>query len=180
MVLTNQKVIDKIVDQLNTKTIHFYNLPFALPTLRKAQHKDIFFSSIICYLEDNHRPTNIKCQQSIIAKAENYLVFNSLLFYFKVKLTKTVEHKHSLCIPLELSDSIFQLHHSGRMTLHQGLIRTYYKIRQCFFIRNLYKYLYLYIMSCTIFSARRDIPFNQINNEVSLVRAYMMLTSWNQ
>ncbi len=87
-VLTNQKVIDKIVDQLNTKTIHFYNLPFALPTLRKAQHKNIFFSSIICYLEDNHRPTNIKCQQSIIAKAENYLVFNSLLFYFKVKLTK--------------------------------------------------------------------------------------------
>ncbi len=33
----NQKVIVKIVDQLNSKTMHFYNLPFALYTLRKGQ-----------------------------------------------------------------------------------------------------------------------------------------------
>ncbi len=39
--------------------------------------------------------------------------------------------------------------------------RTYYKIRQDFFIRNLYKYLHLYIMSCRVCSARREIPFNQ-------------------
>ncbi len=43
------------------------------------------------------------------------------------------------------------------MTSHQGLTRTYYKI----FIRNLYKYLHLYIMRCRVCSARRDIPFNQ-------------------
>ncbi len=28
MDVPNQKIIDKIVDQLNTKTMHFYNLPF--------------------------------------------------------------------------------------------------------------------------------------------------------
>ncbi len=32
----HQKLINKIVDQLNSKTIHFYNLPFSLDTLRKA------------------------------------------------------------------------------------------------------------------------------------------------
>ncbi len=42
-----------------------------------------------------------------------------------------------------------------------GLTRTYYKIRQDFFIWNLYKYLHLYIMSCRVCSARREIPFNQ-------------------
>ncbi len=47
------------------------------------------------------------------------------------------------------------------MTSHQGLTRTYYKIRQDFFIRNLYKYLQLYIMSCRVCPAGRDIPFNQ-------------------
>ncbi len=57
-----------------------------------------------------------------------------------------MEHKMALCIPLELSDGIFELYHSGLMTSHQGLTRTYYKIRQDFFIRNLYKYLHLYIM----------------------------------
>ncbi len=141
--------------------MHFYNLPFASDTLRKGEQQDTFFSSIISYLEDNHLPNDIKHQQSIICEAENHLLFNTLLFHFTVKSSKTVEHKLALCIPLKLSDSIFQLYHSGLMTSHQGLTRTYYKIRQDFFIRNLYKYLYLYIMSCRICSARRDIPFNQ-------------------
>ncbi len=74
----------------------------------------------------------------------------------------------SLCIPLELSDGIFEHYHSGLMTSHQGLTRTYYKIRQDFFIRNLYKYLHLYIMSCRVWSARRDIPFNQKQRSRSL------------
>ncbi len=56
----------------------------------------------------------------------------------------------ALCIPLELGDAIFELYHSGLMTSHQGLTRTYYKIRHDFFIRNLYKYLQLYIMSCRV------------------------------
>ncbi len=141
--------------------MHFYNLPFALNTLSKGQRKDIFYSSIISYPEDKHLPTNIKRQQSIIAEAENFLLFNGLLFHFTVKSSKTVEHKLALCIPLELSNSIFKLYHSGLLTSHQGLTRTYYKIRQDFFIKNLYKYLYLYIMSCRICSACHDIPFNQ-------------------
>ncbi len=156
----HQKVINKIVDQLNSKTMHFYNLPFALDTLRKCQHKDALFSDIVNYLEDNHLPTNIKRQQSIIAEAKNYLLFNTLLFHFTVISSKVVEHKMALCIPLELRDGIFELYHSGLMTSHQGLTRTYYKIRQDFLIRNLYKYLHLYIMSCIVCSARRDIPFN--------------------
>ncbi len=160
----HQKVINKIVDQLNSKTIHFYNLPFALDALRKSQCKDAFFSDIIKYLEDNHLPTNVKCQNSVIAEAEHYLLFHTLLFHFTVKSSKTVEHKIALCIPLELSDGIFELYHSSLMTSHQGLTRTYYKIRQDFFTRNLYKYLHSYIMSCRVCSVMRDIPFNQKQN----------------
>ncbi len=33
----HQTVIDKIVEQLNNKTMHFYNLPFALDTLSNRQ-----------------------------------------------------------------------------------------------------------------------------------------------
>ncbi len=116
----------------------------------------------------------MKHQQSILAEAENYLPFNNLLFHFTVKSTKTVEHKMSLCIPLELSDGIFELYHSGLMTSHQGLTRTYYKIGQDFFIRNLYKYLHLYIMSCRVYSARRNIPFIK-NNAVGQARSYMIM-----
>ncbi len=71
-----------------------------------------------------------------------------------------MKHKLALCIPLELSDGIFELYHSSLMTSHQGLTSTFYKIHEDFFIRNLYKYLHLYIMSCRVCSARDDIPFN--------------------
>ncbi len=131
--------------------MHFYNLPFALDTLRKSQRKDAFFSDIIKYLEDNHLPTNVKCQNSVIAEAERYLLFNTLLFHFTVKSSKTVEHKMALCIQLELSDGIFELYLSGLMTSHQGLTRTYYKMRQDFSIRHLYTYLHLYIMSSIVY-----------------------------
>ncbi len=73
--------------------MHFYNIPIVLDTLRKGQRKDAFFSDIIKYLEDNHLLTNIKHQQSVIAEADNCLLFNILLFQFTVKLSKTVEHK---------------------------------------------------------------------------------------
>ncbi len=108
--------------------MHFYKPPFALDTLRKSQRKELFFSDIIKYLEDNHLPVNKKCQNSIIAEAENYLLFNTLLFHFTVKSIKTVEHKLALCIPLELSDVIFELYHLALMTSHQGLTRTYLKL----------------------------------------------------
>ncbi len=90
--VTHQKVINKIVDQLNCKTMQFYNLQFVLDTLRKSQHKDVFFSDVIKYLEDNHLPTNVKRQNSIITEAKHYLLLSTLLFHFTVKSSKTVEH----------------------------------------------------------------------------------------
>ncbi len=85
---------------LTSLTAKLYNLSFALDTLRKSQRKDTFFSDIIKYLEDNHLPNNIKRQNSIIAEAEHYLLFNTLLFHFKVKSSKNVEHKMTLAYHL--------------------------------------------------------------------------------
>ncbi len=135
----NQSTLDKLVNQLNKKSKHFYNLPFTLDTLTKSQRKDAFFSSINNYLEDNHLPSNTKCQN---AEANQYLLFSDLLFHFTAKSSKTLDHKSALCIPLELSNDIFELYHSGLLTSHQVLTHTYYKVRQDFFIRNLYKHLY--------------------------------------
>ncbi len=74
---------------------------------------------------------------------------------------RTNDNKITLCIPLQISHKLFEIYHSGILTSHQGLTRTYYKIQQDFYIRNLYKQLHLFIISCYICSARRNIPFNQ-------------------
>ncbi len=84
----------------------------------KKSTQDTFFSNIIKYLEDNHLPTNVKCQNSVIVEAEHYLLFNTLLFHFTLNLSKTVEHKMALCVLLELNEGIFELYHSDLMTSH--------------------------------------------------------------
>ncbi|MBL0686765.1 MAG: DDE-type integrase/transposase/recombinase, partial [Sulfurospirillum sp.] len=159
--MPNQSFIDKILGLLHHKGRHFYHLPFELEVLRKEQRRDNFMAPIIEYLESNHLPSNIKRQQSIISETENFILFNNVLYRVVDKSVKTFDYKIALCIPLGLAHKLFELFHSGMLTSHQGLTRTYYKIRQDFYIRNLYKHLYLFIMSCRICSARRNIPFNQ-------------------
>ncbi len=116
---------------------------------------------IIDYLESIHLPSNAKRQQSIISETEHFIMFNNVLYCVVDKSVKTFDCKIALCIPFELPHKLFEIYHSGMLISHQVLTRTYYKIRQDFYIRNLYKHLYLFIMSCRICSARRNIPFNQ-------------------
>ncbi len=154
-------IMGSIVDQLNDKCNHLYKLSFELATLRNSQRKDAFFAPIISYLEDNHLPSNKKRQNIILADADNYLLFSDLFFHFSTRHAKKENDRFAVCIPYDLCNSLFELFRSGLLTSHRGLTRTYYKIMQDFYIRNLYKHLYLYIMSCRICSARRDIPFNE-------------------
>ncbi len=110
--------------------------------------------SIIDYLESNHLPSNLKCQQSIISEAENFIMFNNIFYRIVDKTARTIDYKIILCIPLQLSRKLFEIYHSCLFTSHQGLTRTYYKVHQDFYISNLYKHLHFFIMSCRICSAR--------------------------
>ena len=157
----SQDHLDKIIRLLEHKTAHEYNLPFSLKELTKAQRKDPFFSKFIQYLESDHLPSNATARKSVIAESDFYALFGGVLFRMVPACKNDLKYKLSLCIPLDLAHKIFELYHSGLLSSHQGITRTFYKIRQDFYIRNLYKHLYLYIMSCRICSARRNIPINE-------------------
>ncbi len=159
--IPNQRFIDKILRLLNHKRRHLYHLPFELEVLRKVQRRDIFNDPIIEYLESNHLPSNIKHQQSIISETEHFIMFNNILYRVVDKSVETFDYKIALCIPLQLTHKLFEKFHSGLFTSHQGLTRIYYKIHQYFYVRNLHTYLYFFIMSCRICSARWNILFNQ-------------------
>ncbi len=74
----DQCTIYKHLEVLNTKTKHFYYLPFKLDNLHKDQRKGPFFSSIISYLDDSHLLSNPMKLNSIIAEPYNYLLFDIL------------------------------------------------------------------------------------------------------
>lgn len=159
--LPSQEAINKILDVLNTKTMHYYKLPFNLAELRQQQREDPYLRKIIGYLESNILPKKSTHQRSIIAQAENYVLFSDLLFRVVNRSRKGLEPKTTVCIPENLAHRVFEQYHSGLLTSHTGLTKTYYKIRNDYYIFNLYKHLYNYIMSCRVCSQRRDIPFNE-------------------
>ncbi len=114
--MPNQSFIDKILGLLSHKSRHFYHLPFELEVLPKEQRRDNFFAPIIEYLESNHLPSNIKCQQSIISETEHFIMFNNVLYRVVDKSIKTFDYKIVLCIPLELAHKLFEKFHSGLLT----------------------------------------------------------------
>jgi hypothetical protein len=157
----SQRTINRMLDLLNHKSQHVYTLPFDLKTLRTNQRGDQFYMDIIKYLESNHLPSNAKRQTSIISESENFILFHDILFRVMNKSIKLPVYKIALCIPVSIAFKLFEVYHSDLLSSHQGLTRTYYKIRHDFYIRDLYKQLYLYIMSCRICSARREVPINE-------------------
>ena len=156
-----QAHIDKIVQLLEAKTSHEYRLPFSLQALKQAQRKDSFFAPFIKYLESDHLPSNSTARKNILSESDYYALFGGVLFRMVPQRSRDISHKLTLCIPLDLAHKLFEIYHSGLLASHQGITRTFYKIRQDFYVRNLYKHLYLYIMSCRICSARRNIPPNE-------------------
>jgi hypothetical protein len=111
--ITKQTFIDKLLETLNHKSTHFYQLPFSLDALRKSQRLDPFYATLILYLESNHLPSNDKKQRTILAECENYILFNNLLYHFNTPSSKIAVHKVALCIPRDISHKIFELYHSG-------------------------------------------------------------------
>ncbi len=156
-----QEHIDKIMDLLHYKTQHTYKLPFSLEELRKLQRKDAYFSKYIQYLESNHLPSNETARRSIISESDYYALFGGILFRIIPRKKHDIEYKLTLCIPVDLAYRLFDIYHTGLCSGHQGINKCFYRLRQDFYIPNMYKHLYLYIMSCRICSARRHIPINE-------------------
>ena len=159
--LPTQEMINKMLDTLNHKCKHFYKLPFEVSELRQKQREDPFFKSIISYLENDILPKQSDAQRSIIAQSEHYIMFSDILFRVTHRNKDQLGSKFALCIPQSLSTHLFEQYHSGLLSSHQGLTRTFYKIRADFYVRNLYNLLYDYVMSCRVCSQRRNIPFNE-------------------
>ena len=85
--------------------------------------------------------------QKVETLAEKYISLDSLLF----KVVSTPEKEATLlAIPEICADKIITLYHSSLFAANQGVIKTYLKINNKFFIQNLMHYLHSYIKRCHI------------------------------
>ncbi len=78
--VSHQKFINKIIDQLNSKTMHFYNLPFVLLYLTKKSTQRCLFHRH--YIVSRGQPPTYKCQMSKLYHCWSWALF--ALQYFTV------------------------------------------------------------------------------------------------
>ena len=85
------------------------------------------------------------------ALSEKYVLLDSLLFRIHPEKETAV-----LVIPETCVDKIITLYHKSLFAGHQGVIKTYLKISDKFFIPNLMHYLRSYIKGCHICQLSRN------------------------
>ncbi|MEE8152756.1 MAG: hypothetical protein V3T76_06950, partial [candidate division NC10 bacterium] len=154
-----QKEINRFLDILNTKCLNQYTLPLTLQELRKQQKADPYYTDFINYLQLDMLPSNKALHANIIAQSQSYIMFNGLLF--RASPFTTTNPKLALCIPEKLAFTLFDQYHVSLLSSHVGLTKSFYRIREDYYIRNLYNLLYKYIHSCRLCSSRRHIKVNE-------------------
>ena len=99
--------------------------------------------------------------------AERFILLDSLLF----KIITTPERGTALlAMPEICTDKIITLYHTSLFTGHQGVIKTYLKINDKFFIPDLMHYLRSFIKGCHTYQLVRadKLPTRQLQPRIYL------------
>ena len=148
--IPRQSEIYKIVRNIETRVIHSLELPIQAQDLIKAYQHSTHFHDIYQYITDGKLPSSIKAQNSIRAKALNYVVINNFLFRIDMQKDRDFDKGNLflLVIPEKYKPIIFNTYHDSLLAGHQGPYCTAMTIRQTFFIHNLMNKVKRYIEAC--------------------------------
>ena len=111
-------------------------------------------------------PSTKTAIQKVETLVEKYVLLDS--FLFKIVMAQEKETT-LLAIPEIYADKIITVYHSSLFAGHQGIIKTYFKIYNKFFIPNLMHDLWSYIKVHYICQlAHNEIPPRQLQTRIYL------------
>ena len=152
--IPKQIELEKFLSEVKRRSLRDFSVPLKRLALNQALRSDPFFKPIYNYLNSGILPSNKKKSKSVKNNAEDYVLIKNLLF-------KIVERKHEddyklvLCVPDVSAHFIISHYHDSLVANHQGVIKTYYTIKDKYFIPNLFDKLVKYIQSCAVCQARQ-------------------------
>ena len=150
-----QQEITKMLRAINKRHLQNYNLPIAYTQLKMEQQKCPTFQNIYQYLSSGIVPSDNRAAKSLMKRSNQFTLVNGLLFKFDMHPDGN-DFKLALCIPDNLIHIIIHKYHSNIFASHQGVHRTYLRIRQYFFAYNLYDKIYAFIRSCINCQQRKN------------------------
>ena len=150
-----QADISRILQSVAHRCVTDFSLPLSHTELKIHQQKDPFFKRIYNFLSCGMLPSDSRQAKTVKKQGNNYLLANNLLF--KIDFTEDGKSfKLTLCIPEALVPVIIEKHHSTLYSSHQGIQRTFLKIRQNYYCHKLFEKLRAYISSCIRCQTRKS------------------------
>ena len=141
--MPKQTDIDKTLEVIQRKVLKGTPLPVEI---QAGYLCSPYFKDLYLYLLQNKLPSSKSAIRKLETLAEKYVLLDSLLFRISPEKETVV-----LAIPEMCADKIITLYHKSLFSGHQGVIKTYLRISDKFFIPNLIIYLRSYIKGCHIY-----------------------------
>ena len=160
--LSRMKGLPDTKDQDNLETdghmkdvVDLYHLSAAitLEEVKEAVQEDMVLHKIRDFVTAKHKPDKQE-RKSITRAGISYVnLFEKLsvqdgVVYFLPPEVNGIKEKKRICLPLTLQDSAFQLCHSDETMGHYGINNTYTRMRQRFYIPNMFMYVSERVLNC--------------------------------
>ena len=165
--LPKQMDIDKILDIIKRKVLKGTYLSLTIKEIQAGYLSSPYFKDLYLFLSQNKLPSKRSSIRKVEMLAENFVLFDSLIF----KLVTTPDKETALlAIPEIYVDKIIALYHVSLFAGHHGVVKMYLTMKDKFFIPNLIHYLRSFIKGChTCQLARSDKPpMRQLQSQIYL------------
>ena len=138
--LPKQTDIDKILGIIKRKVLKRTYLPLTIKEIQAGYLSSPYFKDLYLFLSQNKSPSKRSTIKIVETLAESFVLLDSLIFKLVIKLV----------IPETCIDKIIVLYHTSLYAGHQGVVKTYFTMKDKFFIPNLMHYLRSFIKGCHI------------------------------
>ena len=121
--------IDKILDIIKRKVLKGTHLPLTIKEIQAGYLSSPYFKDLYLFLSQNKLPSKRSTIKKAETLAENFVLLDSLLF----KLVTMPEKETALLtIPETCVDKIIALYHASLFAGHQGVVKTYFTVKDKF------------------------------------------------
>ena len=138
--------IPKFPDELN------------LDNFKQVLLTDSFAGAMLNYLENDELPDNAVKARNMVLQADQYYAHEGLLYniwHTPAKRHMPEKNVHRLYIPVQYIDTVLNNCHDHVLAAHFGFQRTYNRIRQRYFWKNMYRDVDNWVRSCISCSQRK-------------------------
>ena len=122
---------------------------FSINRLRETQNDDYWYAAIKKYLMSQELPAAKRLAQKVITNHQEFIVINDVLYHLWIPKGMS-EPVQQICIPEDFKDMIFRAMHTSPNAGHQGVVKTYTKIRERYYWPKMSAETAEYVQQCEI------------------------------